>query len=122
MEDFIKSQIGKMKGIKADGAYFERSFQTISATPQNSGLVGILNSKLSYSLASVAIVLVLVVLSFNPTSVSNTTETRPVASLSDGVLQTEVSGADFRIHVAEASYFNNSAAKVASALDEIVRE
>jgi hypothetical protein len=120
MEKFIEKQLKRIKSIKADSAYFERSFQKITATNQHSGLFSVFGSKLSYSIAGVALAIFMVFISLN--TVSGPTSSGSVASLSGEDLSVEASDADFKIQVQEASYFSNSAEKVASALDEIASE
>ncbi|MDP3880906.1 MAG: hypothetical protein Q8Q32_01875 [bacterium] len=121
MEKFIEEQLRKMRSIKADNAYFERSFQEITAANQSSGLISIFSSKISYSVAGLALAVFIVFMSVNSSNVPSGPNTS-VASLSGEDLNVEASDEDFQIHVQEASYFSESAAKVASALDEIASE
>lgn len=124
MEKFIEKQLRKLKGVKADDAYLWRSLQEICSNEQNKvfGLKSILNlKKISYSLAGAALAIVLVFVALGPIG-SSVEQNISVASLSGDDLYEEVSKADFQIHVQEASYFSESAAKVASVLDEIASE
>ena len=120
MEKFIEKQLKQVKSIKADSAYFERSLMRITATNQRSGLFSVFSTKLNYGTLGVALAIFIVFMSMNTanTPVSSTS----VASLSGEDLNVEVSDADFKIQVQEASYFSNSAEKVASALDAIASE
>jgi len=113
-QDLIQT-LKKMQRISPDTGYARTSLAQILRTNQSSNWIfGNALVKMAVGISAMALVVVVSVL-----QVAGPSDAK-MASLDDASLIAELDSKDFQIELKEAHYFNQSAERVAMALDEVV--